>query len=225
MALAVSVDLEPRKMSFEEEVTVVRTALADLFQEGEEWRRAAEALVGIPLDSGLRKVDGDFKTKIYLRVAQLYLTDDASELAESFVSRAARLVHDSNDPETKMLYKSMHTQIQDSQRKFLEAAHGYIELTLIAPREEEQIAALGFALNCAILAPAGPKRARILAKLFKDERCKNLPSWGMLEATHLGKIVHKDQVRYTKLHLVSKFDGNCILILTNVRLYQSFISS
>ena len=31
---------------------------------------------------------------------------------------------------------------------------------------------LKHAINCAILAPAGPSRSRILAKLYKDERCQ-----------------------------------------------------
>jgi hypothetical protein len=36
---------------------------------------------------------------------------------------------------------------------------------------------------------AGTQRSRILATLYKDERCFDLPEWGMLEASHLGKII------------------------------------
>ena len=36
------------------------------------------------------------------------------------------------------------------------------------------------AVTCAVLAPAGQQRARILATLFKDERCQSLPIFPIL---------------------------------------------
>jgi COP9 signalosome complex subunit 4 len=47
---------------------------------------------------------------------------------------------------------------------------------------------------CAVLAEAGPKRSRILATLYKDERSTKLPLFSMLEKSFLDRIIRKDEV-------------------------------
>ena len=42
----------PRVVSFEEQVSVLREGLAKLYQDEEDWSRAAQVLAGIDLDSG-----------------------------------------------------------------------------------------------------------------------------------------------------------------------------
>lgn len=49
-------------------------------------------------------------------------------------------------------------------------------------------------LNCAILASAGQQRSRILATLFKDERCKELSAYPILHAMYLDRIVQQSEV-------------------------------
>ena len=44
--------IQPRVVSFEEQVTVIREALAALHEREEEYTRAAQILAGIDLDSG-----------------------------------------------------------------------------------------------------------------------------------------------------------------------------
>ena len=46
--------IQPRVVSFEEQVTVIREALAALHEREEEYTRAAQTLAGIDLDSGAR---------------------------------------------------------------------------------------------------------------------------------------------------------------------------
>ena len=60
-----------------------------------------------------------------------------------------------------------------------------MQLSYIVPSErtDDWMTCLKNALNCAILAPAGQQRSRMLATLFKDERARNLDTWDMLEAT------------------------------------------
>ncbi len=96
-------------------------------------------------------------------------------------------------------------RVWDFKRKFVEAASKYYELslnTLIS--EHEKMHALNNALNCTILAPAGvyeicnlfsfdkkfnktklnrlgKQRSRLLATLFKDERCQKLTAYNILE--------------------------------------------
>ena len=64
----------------------------------------------------------------------------------------------------------------DYKRKFIEAASRYNELsykTII--HEDERMTALKNAMICTILASAGQQRSRMLATLYKDERCQQLP--------------------------------------------------
>ena len=48
---------------------------------------------------------------------------------------------------------------------------------------------------CTILAAAGPQRSRVLATLFKDERCAALPTYTMLSKVYLGRILTRDAVQ------------------------------
>ncbi len=44
--------IQPRVVSYEEQVTTVREHLASLLEQEEEWSKAAQTLAGIDLDSG-----------------------------------------------------------------------------------------------------------------------------------------------------------------------------
>ena len=88
------------------------------------------------------------------------------------------------------------------QRRFLDAAMRYYSLSQITKREiggrtvdeEELIQALNAAVVCTILASAGPQRSRVLATLYKDERCAALPTATMLSKVYLGRILRPDDV-------------------------------
>lgn len=51
--------------------------------------------------------------------------------------------------------------------------------------EEERLDALESGVRCAVLAPAGPQRSRLLALYYKDERTKKLPNFPVLEKMYL----------------------------------------
>lgn len=50
--------MQPRVVSFEEQASIIRVALADVLQAEEDWRGAAAVLNGVPLDTGHRWVQG-----------------------------------------------------------------------------------------------------------------------------------------------------------------------
>lgn len=50
------------------------------------------------------------------------------------------------------------------------------------------------AVQCALLAGAGPRRSRSLATLYKDERTHHLPIFPILEKTYLERVIRPDQV-------------------------------
>lgn len=181
--------LQPRGVSFEEVVSNVRLVLASIAQNREEWRDAANLLIGIPLDTGHRNIEPAFKLDIYLRIVALYLEDEDSVAAETYLNRAAALTHDCTDPMLALTYKTQQARIFDAKRKFLEAAQRYNELSILIEDPEAQQMALTQSLNCAILAPAGAHRSRILATLYKDDRSRQLESFDMLQAAYLERII------------------------------------
>lgn len=76
----------------------------------------------------------------------------------------------------------------DYKRKFVEAAQKYNELSLKSRIDSnKRFDALEKALICAILAPAGPQRSRMLGTLFKDERSQDSKAYSMLNKMSVKK--------------------------------------
>lgn len=48
--------VQPRVISFEEQVASIRQHLADIYERNQNWREAAIVLVGIPLETGQKYV-------------------------------------------------------------------------------------------------------------------------------------------------------------------------
>lgn len=131
-----------------------------------------------------------------MKIAELYLRDADSVQAEINLSRAAGLEKDTKDALLQVKYKAAQARVWDFKRKFVEAASKYYELSLNSIiNESEKLEALNNALNCTILAPAGKQRSRLLATLFKDERCQKLPSYNILEKMYLERIIRSNQVK------------------------------
>jgi hypothetical protein len=62
--------------------------------------------------------------------------------------------------------------------------------------ESERLRCLSAAITCAVLAPAGPQRSRILATLYKDERAsQSLPTdFAILEKMHFLRLLRPREV-------------------------------
>ena len=84
--------IQPRVTSFEEQASTIREHLADVFEREEEWSTAAKLLAGIPLDSGIRVLEDNYKVEKYIKIAMLYLQDEESVSAETFINRASLLI-------------------------------------------------------------------------------------------------------------------------------------
>lgn len=53
---------------------------------------------------------------------------------------------------------------------------------------------LSAAVTCAILSPAGPRRSRLLATLYRDERSSQLSHYNILSAMYLDRIIKPQEV-------------------------------
>ncbi|KAG5543224.1 hypothetical protein RHGRI_016094 [Rhododendron griersonianum] len=181
--------IQPRVVSFEEQVLIIREKLADLYEAEQQWSKAAQILSGIDLDSAMRVIDDAFRLSKCVKIASLYLEDDDAINAEAFINKASFLVSNSQNEVLNWTYKVCYARILDLKRKFLEAALRYYDISQIQKRqigdevinEEALEQALSAAVTCTILAAAGPQRSRVLATLYKDERCSKLKIYPILQ--------------------------------------------
>ncbi|CAB1318041.1 unnamed protein product [Coregonus sp. 'balchen'] len=163
--------IQPRVISFEEQVASIRQHLATIYEKEEDWRNAAQ-------------------------IARLYLEDDDPVQAEAYINRASLLQNESTNEQLQVHYKVCYARVLDYRRKFIEAAQRYNELSYKSiVHETERLEALKHALHCTILASAGQQRSRMLATLFKDERCQQLAAYGILEKMYLDRIIRGNQLQ------------------------------
>lgn len=143
-----------------------------------------------------RQYSVDYKLETYLKIARLYLEDEDAAQAESFINRASMLQADTKSENLQILYKVCYARVLDYRRKFIEAAQRYNELSYRNEvDEEERLVALKKALLCTVLASAGQQRSRMLATLFKDERCQHLPAYNILEKMYLDRIIKRTELQ------------------------------
>lgn len=188
--------VQPRVISFEEQVATIRQHLADIYERNQVWKEAANVLVGIPLETGQKQYPSDYKLETYLKIARLYLEDDDPIQAEAFINRASLLQAESKQENLQVYYKVCYARVLDYRRKFIEAAQRYNELSYRSIiHEDERMTALRNALICTILASAGQQRSRMLATLFKDERCQQLPAYSILEKMYLDRIIRRSELQ------------------------------
>ncbi|CAO3681767.1 unnamed protein product [Umbelopsis vinacea] len=187
--------IQSRVVSFEEQMSSLREKLASVYEQEEEYVEAAKILQGIPLDSGHRVVSDHYKLKIYIKIVRLLLEEDEAVAAETYLNRAALLIPNSQDLVTNLTYKLSQARILDSKRKFLEACSKYHELSYVSELDdEEKLRCLGAAVQCAVLAGAGPQRSRALGTLYKDERTQQLSSFPVLEKMLLDRVLRPSEV-------------------------------
>ncbi|BFZ03267.1 hypothetical protein BsWGS_06306 [Bradybaena similaris] len=209
--------IQARVISFEEQVATIRQHLASIYEREESWREAATVLVGIPLETGQKQYSADYKLETYLKIARLFLEDEDANQADAYINRASLLQAESKNEELQIVYKACYARVLDFRRKFIEAAQRYNELSYKSMvSEEERMTALKNALICTVLASAGQQRSRMLATLFKDERCQQLPAFNILEKMYLDRIIRSsDLVDFSALLLPHQkaitSDGSTIL--------------
>ncbi|KDE06419.1 hypothetical protein MVLG_03209 [Microbotryum lychnidis-dioicae p1A1 Lamole] len=185
--------LQSRTTTYEEQITTLREHYATLLEEDEEWISAAQVLVGVVTDASDRPVE--YKLKIYIRIVRLYLEEEDSTSAETYFNRASLISHSTDDLETQLQFKLCQARMLDFNRKFVEAASRYHEISYIAALEEaDRLRCLAAAITCAILAPAGPRRSRILSALFRDERSSETPHQTVLAKMFLDQTFQPTEI-------------------------------
>lgn len=188
--------LHPKVVSYEDQDTHMKLMLADSHEQNEDFTSSAKVLQTITLDSSQRHVSDDDKAKIWIRITRCYLEEDDPTNALSYLNRVKNVIYNVKDQPTKLQFQLSQARISDSQRNFLDASNSYLNLSLEPViDEEERLQALSAAIICAVLAPAGPKRARQLARLYKDDRTPQVEEFAILEKIFLDRVLAPDQVK------------------------------
>lgn len=94
-----------RVISFEDQVGIIRQHLADIYEREQNWRQAAQVLVGIPLETGQKQYGVDYKLETYLKIARLYLEDEDPTQGEAYINRAAQLQTQTKNAHLLVIYK------------------------------------------------------------------------------------------------------------------------
>ncbi|KAI3750496.1 hypothetical protein L2E82_21135 [Cichorium intybus] len=132
---------------------------------------------------------------------QTQILDDDAVNAEAFINKASFFVSNNQHEVLNLQYKVCSATILDL-KKELEAALRYYDISQIEKRqigdevidEDALEQALAAAVTCTILAAAGPQRSRVLATLYKDERCSRLKIYPILQKVYLERILRKPEI-------------------------------
>lgn len=175
------------------------SALCDIVatkhEENEDYDSAAKTLSIIPLDTSQRRVSDSEKASTWIRIVRNYLEVDNTTSAEMYLNKLKNVMHNIDDPELNLHFKLSAARIQDSKREFLAASQSYHAISVSsAIAEEERLHTLAMAIKCAILAPAGPPRSKVLSRLYKDERSAGLEEYGILEKIFLDRLLAPAEV-------------------------------
>ncbi|KAK2740749.1 hypothetical protein FQN57_005981 [Myotisia sp. PD_48] len=209
--------LETRSTSVEEQDALLRETLADAYEAEGEYLSAAKILQGIHLDSSQRLISDKAKIGMWIRIIRLYLEEDDTVNAETYVNKIKNLPSKIEDPELKLHFQLSQARVLDAKRRFLDASQEYLSVSLASGvDEEDRLHALSAAIRCAVLAPAGPQRARALSRLYSDDRASTLQEYGILEKIFRDQLLTPEEVanfasRLVPHQLAQTSDGLTVL--------------
>ncbi|KAK5691390.1 hypothetical protein LTR97_011383 [Elasticomyces elasticus] len=227
--------LAPKIVSYEQQDTDIKFILADAYEKDDDFGNSAKILQTITLDSSQRSVSDDDKAKVWMRICRCYLEEDDSINAITYLNRVKQVIFSVTDQPTRLQFQLSQARIHDSQRNFLDASTTYLALSNeTAIDEDERLQTLTAAITTAVLAPAGPPRARQLGKLYKDERATETAEYGILEKIFLNRLLSPSEVSafaagLQEHQLAKTSDGSTVLdkavlehnLLAVSRLYQN----
>ncbi|KAF2118496.1 COP9 signalosome-like protein complex subunit 4 [Lophiotrema nucula] len=209
--------LRGKGTQYEEQDNDIKLCLADAYEADEDYTKSAEVLKEITLDSSQKAVTDDHKARIWIRIVRCYLEEDNPTDAVFQLNRIKQVIHGVTDKNTRIHFLLSQARILDAQRNFLDASQGYFTLSNEpAVDEDERIHALNASIVCGVLAPAGPQRAKMLAKLYKDERANQVENYSILEKMFLDRLLSPAEVKafsdqLQPHHKAKTSDGSTVL--------------
>eukprot|EP01038_Epipyxis_sp_PR26KG_P016750 gene16750-22913_t len=205
-ALFLVSSIKQNSSSYEDADCILREALFTYYISCELFSDAAQILSGLNLDSSVKVYSDSEKADIYVKCSEAYLEDDQPIDAEIFVIKASPLINSVTDWTLLLRYRVTYARILDANRKFVEAADRYYDLSLTTNSnivQEDLLELLGKAVTCVILGKSGPQRTRLLTLIYNDERLYNLNQLSNYSshATSLSKMYEEQILKKSEFSL------------------------
>jgi COP9 signalosome complex subunit 4 len=176
--IVTTIKANPLRTAYDDSDYVCRYAIFNYNKECNDFKTGAESLCNLNLDSTVKRYTVDEKCNILVTCAEAFMHEEANDSAELMCTKAGRMISDvENNVPLLLRYRVIRAKVDDANRKFVEAARQYHELSntvVLNIPMDEKLQLLGYAVTCAVLGKAGPQRSRILGLLYKDDRLKDL---------------------------------------------------
>jgi COP9 signalosome complex subunit 4 len=108
---------------------------------------------------------------------EAYLEDDEAMEAEIFVNKASSFMNNTSNWSLQLRYRVTSARVMDANRKFLDAAARYYEISSTTNtniNQNDLLELLGKSITCAVLGKAGIQRGRLISIISKDPRLSKL---------------------------------------------------
>ncbi|KAJ2782345.1 hypothetical protein H4R18_002329 [Coemansia javaensis] len=172
---------QQRASAFETVVIDARRALAALVAGDGRPEEAAALLQGIRFDQSQRTHSAREMLAVHMEAIELFLAAGRPEQAAQVQIRAAPLLGQVADPGETARYRYFQARTNELSLKYIEAATMYHAIAQSgAGGEARQREALERAIQCAVVASAGPQKMRVMADLHREELAAALPCYGLL---------------------------------------------
>jgi len=179
--------------ALDEPINGIRYNLAKIYQsecedDDDNFVKAARHLGKMSLE----QAPALMKVKAWVRAAQLYVADKLFREAEHFLTKLGNILKFGRESKAlpdkyKRRYMSANASVLDNNQKFHLASNEYYRLSTVLPDEDERKKKLCFGLKCVLLAPG----SAMLSVYFKDERCRDLPGFNLVEKIFLQRFIEK----------------------------------
>eukprot|EP00981_Chlorochromonas_danica_P002058 scaffold420_cov169-Ochromonas_danica.AAC.18 len=204
----------------------LRDQLFSFYIQCGQYSDAATTLAGVNVDSSIRPFNDEEKADLYIKCAEAYLEDDMAIEAEIFMNKASPFINSVQNWVLQLRYKATFARVQDANRKFVEAALRYYELSTLNNQNllpEELLELLVKAITCTILSKAGVQRSRILSLICKDDRLSDLEHnpkhsvhAALVQKMFREQIIKNDEVKQLEISLADHqkamtADGSTVL--------------
>jgi COP9 signalosome complex subunit 4 len=161
--------LKPFPNTYDESDFILRDGIFHVYIKWGQFVNGAQVLGSANLASSSRPFSETEKVDIYIKCAEAFLEEEAAVDAEVFVNKASPFINSINDWALLLRYRVTYARVLDANRKFIEAALRYYELSTTDNAKivaEELLELLAKAVTCTILGKSGPQRNRVMGLLY-----------------------------------------------------------
>lgn len=196
----------PRVFAFDPSVLRVRERTSAELEQAGEYQLAADHLSRITGEMATSPPNNlsDFSILHHnLRIARLYIKAGAIDRAQNYCNRSNQSIAQSEDFKLITELRFCLAMILHAKGRYGDAAIKYYTISQSSLADElmedgmtdrNGNPSLLKAVKCTILAPAGPRRSRMLDILYKDERSRTLDVFKLLQSFHRDRLVLANQI-------------------------------